>query len=228
MPHRFFARRYYIATVATLSFVLFIVIIYAVFAHGALSVIDVSINAFFATHTSPAFTAVMRQVTFFGDWAFFVFPAAFFASLALHAARLAREAALVAFATFVGGALGFALKNMFAIPRPAGELIGTTDLFSFPSGHATVATLFFGSLVCVAAGRIKNQLLRFVIVAFFVLAIVFVSLSRLYLGVHWFSDVLGGITLGVFFVSFSVLLSEYGAEHIRRLRHKRLDIKKKQ
>jgi undecaprenyl-diphosphatase len=90
----------------------------------------------------------------------------------------------------------YILKILIARPRPLFSLVTETD-YSFPSGHATMAAAFFGLLIYLFAGRIKKRALR----SLFVLANLFlflaVSFSRLYLGVHWLSDVLGGSLLGL-------------------------------
>jgi undecaprenyl-diphosphatase len=86
------------------------------------------------------------------------------------------------------------LKMIVARPRPQLALLTETD-YSFPSGHATIATILFLSLIILFASKIKDSL-RTLFIAANVLGILLVSFSRLYLGVHWLSDVLAGILLG--------------------------------
>jgi undecaprenyl-diphosphatase len=87
------------------------------------------------------------------------------------------------------------LKQLLDLPRPIDALIMKTD-GSFPSGHATATTVFFGMLIFIFSGRLKGfqkTIFNFLCV----MMVILVSFSRLYLGVHWFSDILGGIVLGV-------------------------------
>ena len=92
----------------------------------------------------------------------------------------------------------FIIKHVFERPRPeeAYRLI-TEDGYSFPSGHATAVTALVVSLVMVLTmtrfGRRIRHLLWVAAVAF----IVFICVTRLYLGVHWVTDVIGGFGVGL-------------------------------
>lgn len=81
--------------------------------------------------------------------------------------------------------------------------------FSFPSGHATIAVVFYGFLIYLFLFNIKRlsyKISIFLIGLFFILIIGF---SRLYLGVHYLSDVLAGYLLGVLWLVLGIYLSEY-------------------
>lgn len=100
----------------------------------------------------------------------------------------------------------FSLKEFVAISRPVNSFIIETGL-SFPSGHATVSLvffLFFTFLVCQL--KIKNSL-KFFYTTLFVFLALLVSFSRLYLGVHYLSDILGGLILGLFWLTFGFLVA---------------------
>lgn len=112
-------------------------------------------------------------------------------------------AALCWFLT-VGGGLGFAyfIRQWVAMPRPDG-LVFLSHQYSYPSGHALASTLVFG----LAAAFIYPSLdpkYRYIPWLISIPLILFTSLTRLYLGVHWFTDVLGGIALGIAAVSFAM------------------------
>ena len=97
------------------------------------------------------------------------------------------------------------LKNIFILPRPEGGLIGLSG-WSFPSGHATVATAFFFATAYSFIDWPRNSVNKFVLVFSCVLGAGLISLSRLYLGAHWALDVLAGIALGLMCVSFAALV----------------------
>lgn len=97
------------------------------------------------------------------------------------------------------------LKNSFTLPRPEGGLIGLSG-WSFPSGHATVATAFFFSTAYSFFEWSKRSGKKFLLVTFCIIAALLVCLSRLYLGAHWALDVLAGIALGLMCVSFTALV----------------------
>lgn len=92
-----------------------------------------------------------------------------------------------------------ALKHGLQIPRPPNQV---PDLgpYSFPSGHTLKAVVLFGFLAVIIA-RSMLERWRWLPYSLAGLMIILVGLSRLYLGVHWLSDVLGSITLGIFWVA---------------------------
>jgi undecaprenyl-diphosphatase len=106
-------------------------------------------------------------------------------------------ALLVAVAVVGGGLLSVLLKLGFARPRP--ELVAhlvREESFSFPSGHATMATATYLTLGVLLAREAPRPRVKFYIVAAALAVAVLVGLTRIYLGVHWPTDVLGGWCLG--------------------------------
>lgn len=97
------------------------------------------------------------------------------------------------------------LKNAFEVARPSIEILQITG-WSFPSGHATVATAFFFALSHAFFGRIPSDLGKIVLIVGSIIAAGLVCFSRIYLGAHWGLDILGGVALGVLSVSFTVLM----------------------
>lgn len=116
-------------------------------------------------------------------------PLAIGATLWLVARRRARDALALAGAVAIGLAILPLVKELIGRPRPdpAWWLVAASRE-SFPSGHATGAMLLYPLLGAIAGGRRAA-------VAGIVLALL-IGLSRVYLGVHWASDVLGGWLLG--------------------------------
>lgn len=92
-------------------------------------------------------------------------------------------------------------KKLIDSPRPVDSLVTS----SFPSGHVAMAVVFFGIFSFIL---IKNKFLsRTSILTTSAIAIILISINRLYLNVHWFSDVLGGFFLGVLILSTSLLFN---------------------
>ncbi len=98
------------------------------------------------------------------------------------------------------GIIIFLLKSILKIERPL-NILETS--FSFPSGHATTAVVFFGLL---SYFLYKNFKIKSIYIPIFM--VLFISFTRLYLGVHWISDILGGIVLGIFILTLSILLQD--------------------
>lgn len=107
-----------------------------------------------------------------------------------------RPAAVIAATTLGAGALSTATKMLVGAQRPASsvQLIVETDP-SFPSGHVTGTVALLGSIAVIAA-RQSRAAVRRLAVAGTLLCGVVVALTRVYLGVHWLTDVAGGLTLG--------------------------------
>ncbi len=113
-------------------------------------------------------------------------------------------------AAYVGAALlSVVLKNAIQRPRPLGAsqfLNGTS--FSFPSGHAMGSLIGYGMLCYLLSLRIPSRRVRSVVVTTAVMLVIAIGLSRLYLGVHYFSDVVAGYAAGTLWLSACVSAAE--------------------
>jgi membrane protein DedA with SNARE-associated domain/membrane-associated phospholipid phosphatase len=97
------------------------------------------------------------------------------------------------------------LKLFFHRPRPVHQL-AMAHGYSFPSGHAFAATIVYGFLIYVTWRSIKDRAIRLTISALSILLIVLVGISRIYLNVHWLTDVLGGYAAGLTWLVLSVII----------------------
>jgi len=108
-----------------------------------------------------------------------------------------------------GGIFSLFGKVAFHRQRPSGIAVFTETSFSFPSGHATIATALYGFLVYFLWRQTdswRTKLNIFFTGSVFILAIGF---SRLYLGVHFLSDVLGGYLLGLLWLNIGICMVEW-------------------
>ena len=94
------------------------------------------------------------------------------------------------------GLLTWVLKVTVQVERPG----GITDSYSFPSAHTSMSLVVYGFLALMIARELP-QPRRWLPYTLTGLVVIAIALSRLYLGVHWFSDVLAGLTLGIFWVA---------------------------
>lgn len=98
----------------------------------------------------------------------------------------------------------FVLKNLFGRPRPQDPLLRTVSGLSFPSGHALLSVAFYGLLIYLVWHNIANKLLRWILIVLLILLILTIGLSRIYLRVHYASDVLAGFAMGVIWLVLSI------------------------
>ncbi len=148
-----------------------------------------------AAQRTAALTDVARIVTWAGS-AFLLVPLALIACVALLRAGLRREALAVALS--LGGArLIFNwVKLLVSRPRPPVEHLQAVTGSSFPSGHATQASAFWLSLVFVLPAAGASAKLTRVAAGVALVIVLTVAASRVYLGVHYPSDVVAGMLLG--------------------------------
>lgn len=116
-----------------------------------------------------------------------------------------------------GALLSLTLKQYYARPRP--DLVDPLDAVhtsSFPSGHALVTTVAYLTLAALVISFLEDRRARAYVLSVAVFVAVMVGVSRVYLGVHWPSDVAAGWALGAAWASFSWLIM-----HMLKLRNAR-------
>jgi len=114
----------------------------------------------------------------------------------------------------------FLLKLWFSRPRPLTPLLGPALGYSFPSGHAMSSVTFFGLLIYFIWKKAElNLLLRYVIISLLIILICIIGISRIYLRVHYASDVIAGFCVGVIWLVISInLLDRIERRNKNRLR----------
>lgn len=178
---------------------------------------DVLITLAMQRYRSPLLDTVERLFTNVGNFSFI-------ASLAVPLAwgfwrQGRRRTAGVLVLSLLGHPLNMAIKLIALRPRPT-DTDGITVLMrasgtSFPSGHAMASTLFYGLLAYFAYALIRNPRRRILAASLLALMPVLVGLSRAYVGGHWFSDVVGGWVVGLFFlIGFAEAYHIVGAQEV--------------
>lgn len=91
------------------------------------------------------------------------------------------------------------IKKLIVIQRPLNSLVAETN-FAFPSGHTTSAIVFFGLLTYLISRKNSKMIYSSIFM------ILLISFTRLYLNVHWLTDILGGFALGTFLLTLGIIL----------------------
>lgn len=89
------------------------------------------------------------------------------------------------------------LKHIIQRPRPTEYRIIDVSGYSFPSGHSMVSTAFYGFLIYLIYKNIKNKYLKISLITLLSILIFLIGMSRIYLGVHYTSDVLAGFLISI-------------------------------
>ncbi|HEV8649512.1 MAG TPA: phosphatase PAP2 family protein [Actinomycetes bacterium] len=180
----------------------------------ALGNADSSLSRWFAAHRSEDMNEVTRWTTTLGG----TLPVATMAVLVVAGAALAwrrwREPMLVAVA--VAGEVVIFLGVTMLVDRarpPVKHLDEAPPTSSFPSGHTAAAIALYGAVAILASERARSAALRWLFVALALAIPLVVAVSRVYRGMHYLSDVVGGILLGAIWLFLTVKAVRLGVLH---------------
>lgn len=180
-----------------------------------ITILDVQIANWFNAHAVPQLTTVMLAVTHMHGVAGISIATFLFA---LYLARKKSWYWLLALAITVPGGmlLNTAMKFAFHRARPSFDNpLLTLATYSFPSGHAAGTTLFYGILAAYLVARIRSWHARSAIAVCAALLVAAVAFSRVYLGVHYLSDVLAGCAEAIAWLA--ICLTAVGGMRHRRI-----------
>jgi undecaprenyl-diphosphatase len=161
---------------------------------------DESVRNYIHEFAAPALTSVMQLVSFLGSTLFLIIFGVIIV-IALYLRKHRRGAILFAITTLGSSILIFTLKNIFKRVRPEpffNTILPSSD--SFPSGHALGAFCFYGALAAILTARTESLSLKILIWTAAAAMILLVGISRIYLGVHFPSDVVAGYAVGLIWV----------------------------
>jgi len=204
-----------------ISGLVLVIIIEGLLSGSDLTPLNTAIERVVVQIRTPYLTTLLVWLTQIGN-PFIISSLAVFIAVMLILRGHAYEATLFLVALIVAVLSFTILKNVFQITRPGSEIY-QTDGWSFPSGHATMATTFFFMLSYVFFGKLKTVRGKTYLIISSVIGVFLICFSRLYLGAHWALDILAGAALGLLSVSFTILMFNVFLEENRSLR-KRLNL----
>ena len=179
------------------SLILLIIFIFFVILHNYFNVIDNYIYSLIKPLISNSMTNIMQFITFFSDPIWCILLSCLIVLLSKNK-KISKGFLLNLILVFL---LNYVLKIMFSRERPIDINLITETGFSFPSGHAMISLGIYGFLIYLLLLSDKNKISKIIGTASLVLLIFLIGISRIYLGVHYATDVIAG-----FVISASYLL----------------------
>jgi undecaprenyl-diphosphatase len=184
-----------------------------------LAVWDVHFAVWLHDHTTGGLITAFELVTLAGN-AVVLSVLVLSIGVVLWRRRRVNDAAFLVVAFLGAEVVNGALKLAFHRPRPELAFLHL-ETYSFPSGHSTAVTAAFGALAFLLWPAMRSVRRRVALVAATVCLIALVGFSRLYLGVHYLSDVLGGFALGAAWLSLCLFAHALlGDRDVRTLLHR--------
>ncbi|THU41994.1 phosphatase PAP2 family protein [Niastella caeni] len=191
--------------VFTVSLFSFVIIAYRVFYLDKTGA-DERAFAFAHSLVTDGMTQLMEFVTFFGSH-YFLIPAnlilcAFF--LLKKKSRYSIKISAIALSSLL---IMLGLKLLFNRHRPLIPLLEPARGLSFPSGHAFMSMCFYGLLMIIIWKEERpHPMLKWFLLVLVIVLLLFIGFSRIYLRVHYFTDVLAGFSIGFFWLFMSSFL----------------------
>ncbi|HOV43556.1 MAG TPA: phosphatase PAP2 family protein [Syntrophothermus lipocalidus] len=169
---------------------------------------DLAVSQAVAAFHHPALTAVMKSVTVIGSPAVMTGIAVILWLCLTLTRKRSFEALTVVLVLAGAGMTNEVLKNVFHRIRPELAPLVPAPGYSFPSGHAMMSTAFYGFLAYLVFRHSSSPVTRWAFSCLAALLVLAIGFSRVYLGVHYPSDVLAGFAAGGFWLASSILCLE--------------------
>lgn len=170
--------------------------------------LDVLISDKVQMINSVVFNSVMWFVSTLGNEPYMVLIVGL-TSILLYLLKFKIEAVICSLSAAGSALSGTLIKILIGRPRPVSSLVKVSVFLSdksYPSNHVLVFTVFFGFILYVIFKNEKYKFMGIPLFIIFSLLVLTIGLSRIYLGAHWASDVLGGFLLGLLWLIFAIRL----------------------
>lgn len=183
---------------------------------------DQRVTAFFTSLRSPGLTRFVVFITDIGDVYGYLFLTALAVIFFLWKFKSLKFVLQLVGVLLLSILSNMALKRAIDRARPSEEHLVVVESLSYPSGHAMCAMAFYGFLIYLLFQIRMTRWLRIVLLCLFVFMILAIGLSRIYLGVHYPSDVAGGYIAGLIWVLFCIIL--FNIIDVLRRRNRRAQV----
>lgn len=192
-----------VITICLVSMVAFVTIARKIFLNGN-EELDVYINAEVSRLVSPVNTSVMQFITFFGTHKFLIPANLVLIAFFLFVRKLKWYSIKIPAIAISSLLMMFGLKNLFGRERPEIPLVQAAQGLSFPSGHALMSMTFYGLLIYFIWQSVKNKWLKYTLCLILFIWIQLIGFSRIYLKVHYPTDVMAGYAIGFLWLVVSI------------------------
>ncbi len=177
---------------------------------------DQTITSAIAEYRNPLTTEIMKLVTAMGSPIIMISIAVITVWFLLAVKKHSWDATILMIALTGAAFMDWILKMSFHRSRPIPPGLVQASGYSFPSGHAMVSFVFYGMLIYLIWINFKPRKTTYLISFFIVLLILAIGISRIYLGVHYPSDVIAGYAAGGFWLTGCIM----GLHTVRHLNSK--------
>lgn len=166
--------------------------------------LDLKVFNYLSQHVNETNNTIMLAITFLGKHEFLI-PANLFLIFYFLVVKKHKWYSIKVPAIALSSlALMFVLKHLFGRQRPLTPLLEEAKGLSFPSGHALMSVTFYGLIIYIIWQSVKNEKLRLALTIAMILLIVLIGFSRIYLRVHYTTDVIAGFCVGFLWLVLSI------------------------
>lgn len=197
------------------SFIIFIYVAFRVF-YFRKETFDFAVFDFLERFVSDAMNDFMLGITFLGTHHFLIPANLLLIAYFLFVKKHRWYSIKVPVVALGGVTLMWLLKMLFNRPRPLIPLLKEAAGLSFPSGHAMMSFSFYGLLIYLVWHNVGNKWAKGVLIALLLLLILIIGFSRIYLRVHYASDVAAGFCVGIIWLVLSLWVTRRIETYSRR------------
>ena len=190
--------------IITLIIVFFLIVLKDVFQYEVTSYDKWAYSVFVEDFRSDEMTLIMKMITACGGIIILGLIVLLFLILYKNKKIIYLWVMNTVFIVIINDFLKFIIKR----PRPNGYNLINESNYSFPSGHSMVSTFFYGFLIYIIYSQVENKKLKYLLITLLSILIILICISRIYLGVHYLSDTIGGFLISLTYLMVLVLISK--------------------
>lgn len=191
-------------------FIVIIIITSKIITKQELFIDKLAYNILVETLRNPTLTIIMKYITKLSDTLFIIIFSLILTLLFYFKLDKKKIAMLIPANLVTVALINQILKFIIQRERPVGYRIIEMSGYSFPSGHAMVSMAFYGLLIYIIYHLVKNKKARTSLIVLNIIIIILIGISRIYLGVHYLSDIITGYSISIIYLLLlTKLLKKY-------------------